>query len=157
MRRSARNQPLPQSEASLLLSLKGTELKARCFNLYEAGWTLSAIGQPLNKPRSTVRSWVMSGPYAKQETPTPEDRTYVPKKPANPGLTADQIKTIQTLAPSARKYRAKLAESHPSTINNRKLTELCTHLHEAGVPLQELADAAGVTYRAMYRRVRNVR
>ena len=157
MRRSARNQALPKSEAENLLSLNPAELKARCYNLYEAGWTLSAIGAPLNKPRSTVRSWVMSGPYPKQETPTPEDRSYVPKKPANPGLTSAQISTIKTLAPQARKYRSKLAESHPATINNKQLTNLCIDLHNQGVPLQELADAAGVTYRAMYRRVRNGR
>lgn len=81
----------------------------------------------------------------------------MPKKPTNPGLTPDQISTIQELAPSARMYRARLAENHPSTVNNRTLTDLCITLHNQGVPLQELADAAGVTYRAMYRRVRNGR
>lgn len=157
MRRSARNQPLPQSEAEYLLSLSSTALKARCYNLYESGWTLSAIGAPLNKPRSTVRSWVTSGPYPRQDTPIPEDRTYIPKKPANPGISeADQLR-IQQLAPLARRYRAKLPETHASTLANQELTDLCFTLHNQGVPLQDLADVAGVTYRAMYRRVRNVR
>lgn len=157
MRKSARNQSLPRKEAEFLLTLKDTELKARCYNLYEAGWTLSAIGAPLNKPRSTVRSWVQSGPYPTQETPIPEDRSYVPKKPHNPGLTPEAIAAIQELAPQARKYRSRFSQSHPATIANQDLTSLCTLLHESGVPLQELADAAGVTYRAMYRRVKNVR
>lgn len=157
MRRSARNQSLPHSEAEHLRSLSSTDLKARCYNLYQAGWTLSAIGAPLNKPRSTIHSWISTGPYPTQEAPVPEDRTYVHKKPQNPGLTPSQISTIQTLAPSARKYRARLAESHPATIDNRELTRLCVDLHASGVPLQELADAAGVSYRAMYRRVTNVR
>ena len=157
MRRSARNQPLPPSEVEKLLSLRGVELKARCYNLYEAGWTLSAIGAPLNKARSTVRSWVTSGPYRKQDVPLPEDRSYIPKKPQNPGISPAEAETIQRLAPQARKYRARLAEGHPATVANRKLTNLCISLHERGVPLQDLADVAGVTYRAMYRRVRNVR
>lgn len=157
MRRSARNQSLPHSEAEHLLSLSSTALKARCYNLYEAGWTLSAIGYPLNKPRSTVRSWVLSGPYPHQEVPTPEDRTYIPKKPQNPGIPQADRQRIEYLAPIARRYRSKLAESHAATLANRELTELCITLHESGVPLQDLADAAGVTYRAMYRRVRNVR
>jgi hypothetical protein len=157
MRKSARNQPLPHAEAEFLKTLTGVELKARCYNLYESGWTLAAIGLPLAKPRSTVRSWVVSGPYPPQETPTPEDRSYVPKKPKNPGLPPEAIAAIQELAPLARKYRSRLAQSHPATIANQDLTSLCTLLHESGVPLQELADAAGVTYRAMYRRVRNVR
>jgi hypothetical protein len=157
MRRSARNQSLPIEEQKLLLKLKGTELKARCYNLFEAGWTLSAIGTPLGKGRSTVRSWVTSGPYPTQDVPQPEDRSYVPKKPKNPGLPPATINAIQELAPLARKYRSRLPQNHPSTIANQDLTSLCTLLHESGVPLQELADAAGVTYRAMYRRVKNVR
>lgn len=157
MRRSARNQALPKSEAEHLLSLTSTELKARCYNLYEAGWTLAAIGAPLNKPRSTVRSWVMSGPYPQQDTPTPEDRSYIPKKPANPGIRPVDQNRIQQLAPLARRYRAKLADNHAATLANRELTDICVTLHKQGVPLQDLADVAGVTYRAMYRRVRNVR
>ena len=66
-------------------------------------------------------------------------------------------KLIEELAPQARKYRAKLAPTHSATIANNELTSICTLLHDKGVPLQDLADVAGVTYRAMYRRVRNVR
>lgn len=157
MRRSARNQKLPQNEVETLLTLTGVQLKARCYNLYEAGWTLAAIGTPLNKARSTIRSWVSSGPYPKQDTPQPEDRTYVPKKPVNPGIETADYQRIQHLAPIARRYRAKLADNHAATLANKELTDICVTLHNQGVPLQDLADAAGVTYRAMYRRVRNVR
>jgi hypothetical protein len=157
MRRSARNQNLPSTEVENLLSLSGNELKARCYNLYQAGWTLAAIGAPLNKARSTIRSWVTSGPYNKQDVPVPDDRSYIPKKPQNPGISPAEADTIRRLAPQARKYRAKLPEGHAATIANRKLTNLCVSLNQKGVPLQDLADVAGVTYRAMYRRVRNVR
>lgn len=157
MRKSARNQSLPHKEAEHLRKLSGTELKARCYSLFESGWTLSAIGSPLDKGRSTIRAWVATGPYPLQETPTPEDRTYVPRKKPNPGLSPAEIKTLQYLGPEARKYRARLPESHPATLANKTLTHLCVDLYEAGVPIQEIADATGVTYRAMYRRVKNVR
>ena len=157
MRKSARNQSLPLQEAEHLRKLSGTELKARCYSLFESGWTLSAIGSPLDKGRSTIRAWVSTGPYPLQETPVPEDRTYVPRKKVNPGLTPAEIATLQHLGPEARKYRARLPESHTATIMNKALTHLCIDLHESGVPIQEIADATGVTYRAMYRRVKNGR
>jgi lambda repressor-like predicted transcriptional regulator len=34
------------------------------------------------------------------------------------------------------------------------LTDICTKLHENGVGIRELAEAAGVTYRAMYKRIK---
>jgi len=158
MRKSARNQPLPKAEAARLAKLKGSELKARCLALYNAGWTLSAIGNALDRPRSTVRSWVLVAPITPQDDiPVPQDRSYVPKKPISPGLQPSESAKIKELAPIARRYRAKLADSHPSTVANQELTRLCRTLHTLGVPLQELADTAGVSYRAMYRRVRNVR
>lgn len=159
MRRSARNQALPKMEQELLTSLQGTELKLRCRELYNAGWTLSAIGDPIEKQRSTIRFWINNVPdvptRVTDTVPTPEDRRYVPKKPASPGVSPSERETIQHLAPLARRYRAKLSSNHPSTQANEELTEICTLLHNSGVPLQELADVAGVTYRAMYRRVRS--
>ena len=133
-------------------------MKARCLALYNVGWTLSAIGNALDRPRSTVRSWILVAPNTPQDgIPIPEDRSYVPKKPPSPGLMPNEAAKIRELAPIARRYRAKLPESHPATIANTELTRLCRTLHWLGVSLQELADTAGVSYRAMYRRVRNVR
>lgn len=157
MRKSARNQPLPKDEEDFLLSLTGTDLKLRARRLYEAGWTLAAIGTPINKSRSTVRFWVNNVPQLRstvdRPVPTPEDRSYVHKKPANPGISAPTAARLAYLAPIARKYRARLAASHPATEANEELSALCKSLHETHVPIQEIADAAGVTYRAMYRRI----
>lgn len=159
MRKAARNQSLPPEEVSRLLTLEGTALKARCFALYEAGWTLSAIGDPLSRARSTIRSWVNTGPYSTDniEVPAPEDRSYVPKRPKKPEITPEQRQTIQNLAPQARKYRSRISQQHPAAIANKELTDLCIKLHAQGAPIQDLADLAGVTYRAMYRRVKDVR
>jgi hypothetical protein len=157
MRRSARNQPLPPEEVAILKSLTGPTLKARCRDLYNVGWTLSAIGTPLNRQRSTIRLWITDAPAQSPAQPVtlPEDKAYVHKKPPSPGLTPSEHELIHELAPLARRYRARLPENHPSTRANKELTELCITLHSLNIPIQELADAAGVTYRAMYRRVKN--
>ena len=157
MRKSARNQPLPKDEQEFLSSLKGTDLKLRARRLYEVGWTLSAIGTPINRSRSTVRFWVNNVPALRSTTdrpvPTPEDRSYVHKKPTNPGISPEDANQLAYLAPIARKYRARLAPTHPATEANQQLTKLSHKLYKAHVPIQEIADAAGVTYRAMYRRI----
>lgn len=157
MRKSARNQSLPQDEAEYLRTLQATELKLRARRLFEAGWTLAAIGTPIDRPRSTVRFWVNNvpnlTPKSDRPIPTPEDRSYVPKRPKSPGISAHDRTSLATLAPVARTYRARLPQSHRATIANIQMTELSKTLHSAGVPIQEIADAAGVTYRAMYRRV----
>lgn len=157
MRKSARNQPLPKDEEDFLATLEGTALKLRARRLYEAGWTLSAIGTPINKSRSTVRFWVNNVPQLRttvdRPVPIPEDRAYVHKKPTNPGISEATKARLAYLAPIARKYRARLSPIHPATLANDELTELSKTLHAVHVPIQEIADAAGVTYRAMYRRI----
>jgi len=157
MRRPARNQALPHDEAQHLQELRGTALKLRARRLYEVGWTLSAIGAPINRSRSTIRFWVNNVPELKagstRPVPTPEDKTYKRKRPLSPGITPEQVNRIAYLAPIARTYRAKFPKSHPATQANEELTALAKRLHKAGVPIQQIADVAGVTYRAMYRRV----
>lgn len=165
MRRSARSQSLPQEEAAILvaLSLNTADLiplKRRCSSLFHQGWTLSAIGAPLNRQRSTIRSWVTAYPptpnqLSHPDTPQPEDRSYTPKKPPSPGISEINHNRIAYLAPLARKYRSKLPRNHICTQANLELTELAQSLHARNVTIQELANAASVTYRAMYKRVHN--
>lgn len=162
-RRSARGQSLPSYEIALLQNLTGHELSIRAKMLYDAGWTLRSIGEAFDPPRarSTVRYWINApAPIASVYTglptaPTPTlatlGTTY--SKPRRP-LTADEAKRIKELAPSARKFRATMGSGHPSAKSNRELTELCVRLHhEDRVTIGDLAEAAGVSYRAMARRV----
>jgi hypothetical protein len=157
MRRSARNQPLPKSEQELLKTLTGLDLKIRCRDLFEAGWTLSAIGEPLDKQRSTIRFWVTNAPNIpvkhSRALPIPEDKSYVPRKPPSPGISDTTKARLAELAPLARRYRARMASTHQCSVANNELSELSKTLHAIHVPIQEIADAAGVTYRAMYRRI----
>lgn len=162
-RRSARGQSLPVYEVVLLQSLTGNELYARARMLYHAGWTLRSIGDALTPPRarSTVRYWINSPlPIASAHTalptaPVPTLATSATSnlKPRRP-LTTTESARIATLAPSARRYRATMKPGHASAKANRELTELCVKLHhEDRVTIRDLADAAGVSYRAMARRV----
>ena len=162
-RRSARGQSLPSYEISILQGLDGYELFARAKMLYTAGWTLRAIGEAFEPPRarSTVRYWINSPlPIASAwsdlpTAPVPTLATSLPKnlKPRR-DLTTVEAARIAELAPSARKYRATMKPGHRSARANRELTELCARLHhEDRVTIGDLAQAAGVSYRAMARRV----
>lgn len=161
VRRPARDQTLPTPEATYLNTLHGPTLHAQCRVLYEAGWPLRAIGEALTpqRSRSTVRSWITKPsptyirtvPVSAPKLKTPE--AYVPRRPASPGIPAADQTQIQHLAPIARRYRSRMSPRHAAALANDQLTQICVRLHADNVPVQELADAAGVTYRAMYRRL----
>jgi hypothetical protein len=162
-RRPARRQPLPQSEAELILSLSEEELYSRLNDLYLAGWTLQSIGNVFTptRVRSTVRSWVLRG----QETslrvdeplPVPKLKTlprgYVSRRPVSPGISAEDALRLQELAPVARRYRSGMMQNTSVSLANDEMTRICLRLAAENVTVRELAAAAGVTYRAMSRRL----
>jgi len=162
-RRSARNQALPPEEADILRSLKGFSLYARANHLYNAGWTLRAIGEAFSPPkvRSTVRSWVERGRESTTTQPLPvvEPPTlatppeYIPIKAVSPGISPADLALIQELAPISRKFRASMSPRHPAALANQELTDLCLTLYTNHVTITELAKAADVTYRAMAKRL----
>ena len=158
-RRPARQQSLPESEGNVLNKLFDDELATRLNDLYNAGWTLQAMGNAFNPPRrrSTVRSWMVRR-YTPSplETPIPKPRVrtgYVSRRPVSPGISPNELSQIQGLAPLARTYRSKMNPDSPQAIANASLTEICLTLNEKNVTVKELAEAAGVTYRAMARRL----
>jgi hypothetical protein len=163
-RRSARKQPLPETEVEALSGIYDGELYARVRELFLAGWTLSSIGNAFNPPRvrSTVRSWVVRGqdetfnsisrPIPKPKLKT-NPRGYVSRRPVSPGISPTDRARISELAPIARRYRAGMIDSSPVAVANRELEQLCRDLHAKNVTVKELASAAGVTYRAMARRL----
>ena len=158
-RRAARKQDLPESEARLLNKLFDDELATRLNDLFQAGWTLQAMGKAFDPPRgrSTVRSWMVrrytSSPV-EPAIPRPKaPRGYVSRRPVSPGISADDLSRIKALAPLARTYRSKMDPGSPQAIANLSLTELCLSLSERNVTVKELAEATGVTYRAMARRL----
>lgn len=165
-RRPARNQPLPPEEAAHLNSLPQDAQISRVYDLYHAGYTLQAIGDALipPRPRSTIRAWLLRfTPPTERDLvdapiPVPSYKThpdgYQKKRPPSPGILPDELALIQSLAPLARTYRAKMSSNSAAAVANDQLTAICIRLHTAGVPINELARAAGVTYRAMYKRIK---
>lgn len=168
-RRFARSQDLPADEIALLrfYSQSGDTdaLHVRCRELYLAGWPYRAMADAMipKKNRTVVRSWIEKAPrqhpasYILTPIPLPELKTPEPGpgKPASPGISPTDRARIEELAPISRKFRASMAPEHPAALANQELTTLVLTLHESNVPVRELADAAGVTYRAMARRLDN--
>ncbi len=163
-RRAAREQALPPGEAALLRSLDPARQRARAAQLFHAGWTLQSVGDALEPPRarSTVRSWVAR---AARSAPAPVDaalprpRYRTPasgyqRRTARPRpLDPAEAARVASLAPLARRYRARSASDSAFAVANRELTQLCLDLHADHVSVADLARAAGVTYRAMARRL----
>lgn len=77
-------------------------------------------------------------------------RVYNPEAPVLPPRTRDRI---ASLAPLARRYRARTSPDSPLARANVELTETCARLYSSGASVRELSLAAGVTYRAMARRL----
>jgi hypothetical protein len=165
-RRSARSQPLPLEEAAHLNSLPKDSLITRVYELYHQGWTLQAIGDALipPRPRSTVRSWLLRfTPPTERDLvdapiPAPAYKThpdgYQKRRPVSPGILPDELELIQSIAPLARTYRAKMSTNSAACVANDQLTAICIRLNMSGVSVRELAQAAGVTYRAMSKRLK---
>lgn len=165
------DQQLPRSEADYLVALRNQRdlpnLRRRVAALRQHGWTLRAIGAPLHANRATVRSWE-THPDAQSASSSPSS----PPLPAPPNLRpaplattplriraltpdvplADQAR-IRNLAPLARKVRGGTPPSSPASQAKQQLDELVSSYASRGVPIQRLAELAGVSYRAMSVRI----
>ena len=167
-RRPARGQSIPIPEVEFLRTLKDQrDIDVRCLVLYQAGWPLRSIGEalPHPRPRSTVRTWVerahlhsrpdtFNHPAPSPTLVTPD--VYVPRRPVSPGISEEDRSKLETLGPHAKTFRSKMSPNHPARLANLWLTDLTKELHADGVSVQELADATGVTYRAMAKRLGKV-
>ena len=162
-RRPARGQQLPPQEVELLSTLTPEQRIERAKALYDAGWSLQTIGDSLlpRHPRSTIRTWVQRAKGLQTidaPTPTPKLKTpqggYQKVRPESPGIPQDTLETIRELAPLARQYRSRMASTATAAVANDRLSALCILQNQNGVSIRELAEAAGVTYRAMYKRIK---
>lgn len=189
---------LPSDEITLLCALSAPAQRARARQLYDLGWSLSAIGEAFSPPRSrsTVRAWVqspspssspslsshmlpspplpspsslhsLSSPSAassssigtaESSSPTSPRRVQRPAfHPLYPTVSEDDVRRIQELAPLARRYRSRANPDGAYALANEELTQLCCSYYDSGTSIRELAHWAGVTYKAMERRVRPTR
>lgn len=168
-RRTARGQKLPPREVEYLNSLPKDAIIYRVKLLFDEGWSLDSIGESFQRrrPRSTVRSWVLRAEanwdedaclfFSSNPVPSPKLKTphggYQKVRPSSPGIPQGDYEQIHYLAPLARTYRSKMSSTSAAAVANERLTALCRRLHSNKVSINELAEAAGVTYRAMYKRI----
>ena len=164
--------PLPQSEIDYLASIAHDRraLRARLRALWDQGWSLSILGSALTpkRPRATVHYWIKdlsplsSFPQPPIPSPSPPTRPLITElastsnatiRTASPSLTPEQAQRLRSLSAQARRYRARTAESNAFAVANRQFTDLVKALRSEGVPAVEIAQAAGISYRAVARRI----
>jgi len=161
--------PLPQSEIAFLAELAKSDQKvfhARLRALWEAGWSLSILGNSVypKRPRATIHYWVRKAEQYKPNTPipTPQFTQSLPTallgvvsastKTIAPSVTPEMSEKLRTLSLQARRYRSRTTQDNRFAVANREFTELVKELRSQGVPAVEIAEAAGISYRAVARR-----
>lgn len=160
-RKAARGQKLPPQEVELLNSISADALIGRVTALYNEGWSLQCIGEALvpRRPRTTIRSWVVKAVPNTIDAPIPSPKQVTEeggsqKKRVSPGIPQNTFEDIKQLSPLARTFRSRMASTAAPSVANQRLTQICKELHQNNVSIRELAEAAGVTYRAMYKRIK---
>lgn len=159
---------LPDDEVRFLATLTQDALPARLRQLWLAGWSLNTIATSLRpqRPKSTIHFWVQNAPNIEQTRTLPLPPKKSPQSSApldsalrmrsiSPEVPLELIPHIRQLAELSKRYRSKTPASSPLAAANRELTEISLDLYRRGVPAASIADAAGVTYRAMARRLAN--
>lgn len=163
-----RTQPLlPHDEVTFLESLPTHQFHARLAHLHAHGWSLSTLARSLTPPRpkTTVHYWVQNASTGQDlRRPLPEPpptslTTAVPTYKAprtrsiSPNVPPDIRPKLRELSEKSKRYRAKTPTHSETAQANRELTKIALELHAHGVPTSKIAAAAGVTYRAMARRI----
>lgn len=157
---------LPRDEVEYIKTLSRPDLESRLRSLWESGWSLAILGESLSpkRPKTTVHFWVKRAAKVEQHRPVPcpppkSLTTSVPTKNAprlrsiSPGVPPDMKPRLKELSTLARRYRARTTSDSPLAQANRDLTAMAIALKSMGVPTAAIADAAGVSYRAMARRL----
>jgi hypothetical protein len=168
-REYARERPLPLDEVELLTTMGKKERYYRAKQLFDAGWTLQSIGNafdPVQK-RSTVQYWTSQanlkfdtnkrvpspwGGFVDAPMPKPI-RGYQLKKPKSPGIPKETQERLRYLAPLARYYRSGMSSTSLNGLANSEMNEIVQDLYNKNVKIAEIAKAAGVTSRAIARRL----
>ena len=156
---------LPSDEIDFIRSQPHHTQQARLSVLHHAGWTLSALARSLDVPKTTIHFWIRSATPdpAMQRHPIPAPplpitsvlpTRYAPRiRSISPKVPPDLRPKLRQLSEMSRRCRAKTPPNSPIALANRELTALAINLRAKGVPTADIADAAGVSYRAMARRI----
>lgn len=159
--------PLPQEEVEFLDSLTIQQRNSRLRHLHEGGWSLSTLSTAIGTPKTTVHFWVRNAHpvsnYPNRPIPAPPKSitALVPSpystrvRSMSPKVPPDLRPHLSKIGQMARRYRAKTPANSPTALANAELTRLAVSLRRQGVPTADIASAAGVSYRAMARRITN--
>lgn len=166
-RRPARGQDLSLDDITLLNSHKrgSYQFLAHVHALYDAGWTLRAIGEAVTPktPRSTVRNWVEASRQAQcpiVEVSPPVYATtpvYVRKTSDPTPISLSDQELLAKTAPVARKYRAGMPNGSSPHIANDVLDLVVTRLVKARCSVADIAFYAGTSSKAIYKRLDKIR
>jgi hypothetical protein len=163
-RRYAREAALPSEVRHQLQFIKSPEeLHVAALRLYEAGWTLRAIGDSFFPPksRSTVQYWIKRGAESLTtydfDVPIPayltDEGGYKRQTPVSPGISTDDEEELFRLSSIARHYRSGMASTSIQAVANNDLNDLVRSLVSKNVKVAEIARACQVTHRAISRRL----
>jgi hypothetical protein len=164
--------PLPLSEISYLASLSASASSKQVFHerlraLWDAGWSLSVLGNALQpkRPRATVHYWVRNVSPVVQSVAVPQPSFQKPLTSAllgvvpaartrtiAPTVTPEMSDKLRTLSLQARRYRSRTASTNKFAVANQEFTVLVKQLRAQGIPAVDIANAAGISYRAVARR-----
>lgn len=157
---------LPSGEVKFLSGLPPTERNSRLRALWLAGWSLGEISSSLIpiKAKSTVHFWVRNATDLPQSRPVPSSpsKSLIASAPTSESIKLSSISPkvppslkdkIRELSILARQYRANTSPNSRYALANLELTQIARTLKNQGVSTAEIASAAGVTYRAMAKRL----
>ncbi len=158
-------QLLPLSEVEFLATLQPNNLKSRLSRLHKAGWSLSILSRSIGVPKTTIHFWVKNSSFDSTTSHIAIPKAVVPIKkllPLSKGLRTRSLKPkvppqlvprLRELSLQSRRYRARTPKGSSAALANTELTQLAVNLRHQGVPTSDIARAAGVSYRAMARRI----
>jgi hypothetical protein len=135
-------------------------------HLFSVGWTLRAIGEAFNPPvpRSTVQYWIKNQEdldftpvnleiFTQNPTlKTPEggyQRVTAPSTPIPPY----EASRLEKIASEARYYRSGMSSTSAPALANSEMDEIVRELYKNGTKIADIARAAGVTHRAIKKRL----
>lgn len=156
---------LPTQEIEFLATLPVHLRNSRLAILHSAGWSLASLARSVQRPKTTVYFWVNNSieDPALLRVAVPQPRIGITSALSahsglrirfiSPKVPPDLRPRLRELSMQSRRYRARTPESSNIAKANRELTVLAVNLHAQGVSTADIADAAGVSYRAMARRI----
>jgi predicted GIY-YIG superfamily endonuclease len=157
-------QVLPDDEVEFLNSLDRGTFFARCAELYRAGWRTSTIARQakVSPTVSNLNTGIKQSLHLSTGRPVPpmpdpltpiSDGSRSDYRSRSYSITESESKELCSLAPIASKNRPNTPPSSRVGQANQRYIDLVNSLYSRGASVGEIADASGVTYKMVSKRV----